>query len=95
MIEKDDWRLINPADWVNGATLTYGRFRQTTEDDDHAHCEFCWAKFMDPEYRTVRGYETPSDVLTEGYHSEDGFGWICSRCFEDFREMFDLTVVNP
>jgi hypothetical protein len=94
MMEKDDGRVQNQADWLAGIVLTYGRFRQTTEDDDHKHCEFCWAKFLDPEYRAVRSYDTPQDVLTEGYHTLDGYRWICSRCYEDFREMFGWKTVE-
>jgi hypothetical protein len=94
MIDRNDWRLQNQQDWLTGAALTHGRFQQTSEDFDHAHCEFCWAKFMDPEYRTVRGYMTPDDVLTEGYHTPGGIRWICNRCFEDFRDMFSWRIVN-
>jgi hypothetical protein len=94
MIVKNDWRLTNPAAWLTGATLTYGGFRQTSVDYDHAHCEFCMAKFMDPEYRAIHGYEIPVDVLTEGYHSEDGFRWICNGCFEDFHEMFGWRTLG-
>jgi hypothetical protein len=94
MIEKDDWRLANQKDWLMDIELTHGRFRQTTEDFDHAHCEFCWTKFMDSEYRANRGYETPRDVVTEGFHTQDGFRWICNSCYEDFRDIFRWTVVK-
>lgn len=94
MIEKDDWRLRNQTDWLAGVALQYGRFEQTTEDYDHAHCEFCWVKFADPEYRAIRGYETCDDVLTEGYHTPDGFRWICKSCFDDFRGLFGWKVVS-
>jgi hypothetical protein len=94
MIEKDDWRLRNQADWLAGVAIVCGRFRQTAEDFDHAHCEFCWAKFMDPEYRAIRGYQTPEDVLKEGYHTQDGYRWICNSCFEDFQDIFRWKVVT-
>ena len=88
MTDNNDWRLTNQADWLTGATLSFGHFQQTGEEHDHAHFEFCWAKFMDSEYRAVRGYTTPEDILREGYHTEDKSRWICKRCFADFREMF-------
>ena len=94
MIEKNDWRLQNQAAYLTGIALTYGCFRQTAENSDHEHCEFCWAEFMDPEYRAIRGYETPEDVLREGYHTQDGYRWICKSCFEDFQDMFGWKVVN-
>jgi hypothetical protein len=52
------------------------------EDWDHDHCAFCWAKFL------VAG---AGEGLHEGYVTEDGYHWICGRCFEDFREEFGWT----
>jgi hypothetical protein len=66
---------------------------------DHDHCDFCWAAFMaatgprgqqkvregDPEVFTA-GY-TPADPATARV-------WICSACFEDFRDRFGWTVVG-
>jgi hypothetical protein len=95
MIDDNYQRYLqNAAEYLANITLTYGRFRQTTEDDDHAHCELCFAKFMDAEYRIAHDYVIPKDILTEGYHSEDGGRWICSRCVEEYRGMFGWRVVD-
>lgn len=94
MVEKNDWRLRGQERWLSGVRLFLGNFLQHTEEFDHAHCEFCWAKFMDPEYRSKLGYETPDDIQTEGYHTEDENRWVCKVCFDDFREMFDWVTVD-
>ena len=46
---------------------------------EHDHCEYCSTKFSNY-----------GDDLTEGY--TDGYYWICSTCFEDFKD--DLEVIN-
>lgn len=52
--------------------------------DDHAHCEFCGAKFMDTDFSSAhRNFiDGHPEVLTEGYVtvSTDGDDkWICDR----------------
>lgn len=67
--------------------------------DDHAHCEFCGAKFMDPgsssEHRSfIDGHPK---VLTEGYVTAgiDGEGrWICGQCVDDFKDEFGWSLKN-
>ena len=69
----------------------------------HDHCEFCWAKFMDPKYSEAyrRHIAEHPDVLTEGYTTtashERGavYHWICKSCFDDFAERFHWRVVPP
>ena len=83
MIEKDDWRLTNQEEYLKGVTLqwkTYSKYRPGWE---HDHCEFCFAKFMEP------GEE---DTLHEGYATEDNDHWVCEKCFEDFKDMFKWKV---
>lgn len=36
--------------------------------------------------------EAVPEVLHEGYCTLDQRNWICSPCFEDFREQFSWTV---
>jgi hypothetical protein len=76
-IEKDDWRLRRQSAYLQGASWKWQPYRD--ESSDHAHCEFCWAKFM----------ERPGpDILLEGYVSSDGRCWVCKPCFDDFEKMF-------
>jgi len=81
----DDWRLSGRGDLVAGAVLVRRRYRQYAKNPqwDHDHCLFCWAKFS---------LGDPPGALHEGYSTEDEYRWICSRCFEDFKDRFHWTV---
>jgi hypothetical protein len=83
--EKDDWRLTNQENYLKGVTLVHRKYNQSIENPnlDHDHCCFCWAKFSlfdDPEF------------LKEGYATTDGYHWICSQCFEDFKDRFQWAA---
>jgi hypothetical protein len=79
MTDKDDWRLQGQEEYLKGVTLYWRAYTRHSEGWDHDHCAFCWTKFM------VEGHP---DVLHEGYTTEEGYHWICKKCFEDFRNMF-------
>lgn len=73
-----------------------------SETWEHDHCEFCWAKFVDPAFSEAHARLVREDheVLTEGYaalgtgpEGEDDYHWICDTCFNDFRERFAWRVV--
>ena len=79
------------------------RYRARSQSDEHEHCEFCWAKFMDPncsESHRLFIARHP-DVLTEGYtttreHRDgDDSHWVCPTCFDDFAEEFDWRLEEP
>jgi hypothetical protein len=74
--EMADWRIDN-AKWTREAVLRLQKYTRPSEDWDHEHCEGCWAKFMESD---------SSDVLTEGYVTEDNTRWICPECFRDLHE---------
>jgi hypothetical protein len=57
----------------------------TPREWDHDHCDFCWAKFMD----SSAGY-TPAPR-----HERFGSVWVCPACFDDLRERFGWSVVEP
>lgn len=84
MIEKSDWRLMGQEGYLKGATLVHRRYLRRSADCDHHHCEFCMVKFMAANY---------PEVLHQGYTTPDGCCWICERCFEDFREMFEWQLM--
>lgn len=87
MIEKDDWRLRGQEDYLQDVPLYFIPFQPISRKWDHEHCEFCWAKFYLHE-----------ECLQEGYctKAENGSGarWICSECYEDFKEMFGWKLMN-
>ena len=90
MVEKDDWRLttgpvIGLEDKLRNIQLYHIPFQPLSERWDHEHCVFCWDKFFLHE-----------ECLQEGYcthpQNDRGAHWICSECYNDFKEMFGWTV---
>ena len=84
MIEKNDWRLQGQESYLAGVKLVKIPFFRWSETWDHEHCDFCGAKFSDYEGDLHEGYVTADNKRT----------WICSECFEDFREMFQWELVD-
>jgi hypothetical protein len=76
-----NWRLQGQEEYLLGASLSKKIYKKPREDWDHDHCEFCSAKFSEAE-----------GDLTEGYTTDDEYRWICTRCFEDFKEQFQWIV---
>lgn len=85
MRESNDWRLTNQDSYLKGVTLIWRRYRPASEESDHDHCEFCWAKFMDADL---------PDTLQHGYSTEDRYRWVCKTCFDDFLDFFDWRVLD-
>ena len=83
MVDQTDWRLQGQEEYLKGVTLQWRVYKECAPHWDHDHCEFCWAKFMDRDL---------ADVLREGYVTVDGGRWICKKCYDDFKEMFDWKV---
>ena len=85
LADETDWRLTGQEKYLSGASLCSRRFSRPV-DGDHAHCEFCWAKFMDEDH--------PADpeILHDGYVTGDSDRWVCDNCFADFRERFLWTL---
>lgn len=105
LADVNDWRLTNQAQYLQGAALTWKRYRARGEASEHGHCAFCWAKFMDPEFSDAHRQHIADhpDVLTEGYtttaaHSHSPAAeshWICKPCFDDFADRFQWRIVGP
>ena len=83
-VSDDDWRLQGQESFLQGASLKLMPWRSKNPTWDHDHCEFCQTKLAGPEI---------ADALHEGYGSEDLYRWVCSKCFEDFRERFQFKVI--
>lgn len=95
MPDSDDWRLQGQEVYLQGASFRFKNFVEWDEGWDHEHCSFCWAKFMDK-----RNMKASSDCLHEGYASlasedfREDYYWICSDCFDDFREQFQWKLIS-
>ena len=87
MIEPNDWRLANQMGYLRDAVLVWKEYTAPGETWEHDHCEFCWTKFME------KGpLDNEAQIERAGYTTEDERHWICRRCFDDFRAMFQWTV---
>lgn len=84
MIDKDDWRLTNQEKYLNGIKLKLQKYSRYSKKWDHDHCEFRLGKFM---------ISNDPDVNAEGYTTEDHYRWICKKCYDDFKDMFEWQVV--
>jgi hypothetical protein len=102
MTDGDDWRLTGQESYLWRAIWVRKRYRAPSETWEHDHCEFCWAKFMDPDFSPAARalIDGHPDVLIEGYASTEGhpreadYHWVCERCFADFSQRFGWEVVS-
>ena len=87
MTDWSDSRITNQKSYLKGAKLVQRAYRRYSKnpDWDHDHCAFCWAKFMAQDC---------SDVLRKGYATVDDYHWVCERCFDDFKDLFEWKVIN-
>jgi hypothetical protein len=96
-MNQSDWRLASLNGHLLNLSITWKPYRQRSETWDHDHCAFCWATFSDSRSASA----APGD-LHEGYaveaHVNQGrcvpadWEWICPRCYEDFKDMFNWHV---
>lgn len=77
----DDWRRRGQERYLRGAMLFAREYRPYRIGWEHDHCEFCGAKFSYLE-----------GELRSGYTTDDGYHWICTQCFNDFRVEFGWRV---
>lgn len=83
MRNANDWRLTNQEMYLMGVALVWQPYSPASSDNDHDHCEFCFAKFM----------MTPGvDILHEGYCSRDRNHWVCKTCCDDFIDLFGWRI---
>ncbi len=87
MIEKNDWRLQGQERYLIGEKFIFKKYQMKSEKWDHDHCEFCWKKFMETD-------DSNDEIINEGYSTVDNYRWICKECFNDFKEMFKLEIIN-
>lgn len=79
---NEDWRLLRgQEEYLKNVTLTFSDYKPRKNTNDHDHCVFCMAKFG-----------KAADDLKKGYCTEDHDQWICPKCYEDFKEMFNWKL---
>lgn len=78
-----DWRLQG-QDWLREELLRFEPYQPPRPGSEHDHCEFCWVPFRT---KVIEG------VVQEGYVTADR-RWICETCYEDFKLIFDWTLMT-
>ena len=84
MREENDWRLQGQEKYLKGVSLWRKQYTRYSESWDHDHCSFCWIEFSEDE----------PGALREGYTTKGDYHWVCERCFEDFKDMFEWKVIQ-
>lgn len=90
MQQDDDWRLNGQDRYLTGAKLEWAEWQPPRPSWDHDHCEFCWAKFAEPN---SLGPESLG-ALHAGFATSDRSRWVCPQCFADFRKQFGWLVIG-
>jgi len=86
MIEKDDWRLTIPNDpIIKEKEWVFKTYIPVSETWEHQHCMLCGDKISQYESTIHEGYASTS---------RKDYWWICPKCFNDFKEMFNWKVVE-
>jgi len=83
MREPNDWRLTNQERYLKGVTLVWRSYSPANPENDHDHCAFCSAKFMNVN---------APEVLRTGFSTVDREHWVCKSCFDDFADLFGWRV---
>lgn len=84
MIKMDitkDWRWQEQKSYMDNILLCRRKYSEKITENNHDHCEFCWATL---------GYDVPRDE--EAYCTEDEYRWICPECYNDFKEYFNWKI---
>lgn len=75
---SNDWRLTNQMNYLYRKVLKKQAFKVYRDGWEHEHCEFC-SKRIDKNTKVA-------------YSSENNYYWICKKCYEDFKNLFEWTV---
>jgi hypothetical protein len=89
VLHREDWNWEG-YEWLIGAHWRWKDYYQRVKNLDHAHCVICNAGFSviyDGDHRT--GY-TKADQPKY----DDDYHWICKRCFDDMKDLFNWVVVE-
>ena len=74
-----------PWSFLKGITLDWKKYKQTSSQWDHEHCEFCGGIFME---------EVDGKIFNFGWTDESEDHWICSSCFDENEETYQFQKRN-
>ena len=75
-----DWREEGQEEYLKNCLWSFSKYFIENSSNDHDHCEYCWKKFC---------INDPS-CEHEGYQCNKGERWICSTCWNDFKNKHHL-----
>ena len=78
-----DWRRQGQENYLKGKSLIWKKYTIKGDFWKHDHCSFCGVRFMDIE---------SSEIVNEGYVTDDHLYWVCNDCFLDFCDEFEWSV---
>lgn len=81
-MKTKDWRITNQDKYLKNLEFKKTQFSDNNSDN-HDHCVFCWEKFSNND-----------GDLKFGYLSLDNKYWVCENCFNDFKNLFNLKIIN-
>lgn len=87
MTGENDWRLRGQDSYLQNCKFKLSAFKSMPGKSMHAHCEFCWHKFMEHP-------EGVKDCSNVGFCSLDGKYWICKEYYKDFQALFNLETIE-
>jgi hypothetical protein len=80
-----DWRLRGQEAYLSERRFKWRKWWPHRPGWVHDHCAFCWAEFAAEVTE-----HTPYDA---GWvTADDEYTWVCTVCFEDFKEQFAWEV---
>lgn len=82
---EKDWRNTGQMKYLFKKKFGYSNYSDAVviTDRDHEHCEFCWDTIS-----------THPDAILYGYHTDDLSRWVCPRCFEELKMLFEWEIVG-
>lgn len=94
--------MAQELDLPAGTPFERKAYHPPNENWEHEHCEFCWAKFIDPTFSEEhrRLVEAHPEHQTEGYATTGehphgaGYHWVCTRCWDDFAEEYGWRLAT-
>jgi hypothetical protein len=85
-IEENDPRLFGQYLPPRGSVFTLTKYELPPRNfGDHDHCTCCFRRIAAAE----AGYD---DSVEVGYTTPNESGWICTKCFDDFRDRSEWTA---
>jgi hypothetical protein len=89
VLNRENWSWAGDA-WLIGAHLRWKDYYQWSDTWDHDHCAICFATFsLIDEKAEKAGY-----AVVDRPNFDDDYEWVCKRCFDTMKDLFNWVVVE-